>query len=112
MVVASTIVIWTKAIATLRIIVPLTIVHGSFVHVFYRLAKTVCSIDITLLAEQHDTLIILRCVNAVDITVLLVLILLMMVVMMKILVQFLLLQFINSDMLELSTLLVHNYKLG
>ena len=61
------VIIVLDAVATSRSFVRRAIVHGSFVHVFHRLAKAVGRIEIPLLAEQHDTQIVLRGVNVIDI---------------------------------------------
>jgi hypothetical protein len=120
-VVAIKAVVVVVVVAVTSIAVPRTMVHGSFVHVFYRLAKTIRGIEIPLFAEQHDTEIVLGRVNIVDAPMLMLMlmmmmmilmILIMMLIIMLILVEISLLQFINSDMLEFWTLFVHGGKIG
>ena len=115
-VVAIKAVVVVVVVAVTSIAVPRTMVHGSFVHVFYRLAKTIRGIEIPLFAEQHDTEIVLGRVNIVDaamlMLMLMMMILIMILIIMLILVEISLLQFINSDMLEFWTLFVHGGKIG
>jgi hypothetical protein len=113
-VVAIKAVVVVVVVAVTSIAVPRTMVHGSFVHVFYRLAKTIRGIEIPLFAEQHDTEIVLGRVNIVDaaMLMLMLMILIMILIIMLILVEISLLQFINSDMLEFWTLFVHGGKIG